>query len=120
MNNNGKARNNKCCQPIEDLMEPRFFKALADPTRVAILARLAGCCQRTTVSEVAKCFTVDVSVISRHLALLRDAGILEAERRGKQVYYSVRFPQLSRTLREMAEAIDACCPPDKGRVAKGG
>jgi len=59
---------------------------------------------------MAECCPVNVSVVSRHLALLRDAGILAAERRGKEVYYSVRYPQLVATLRAIANAIEACCP----------
>ncbi len=91
-------------------MNPKFFKALGDPNRIAILARLAGCGRPCTVTELNACCPVDFSVVSRHLALLREAGILEAERRGKEVYYSVRFDHVAATLRAIADAIEACCP----------
>ncbi len=100
-----------CCGGLGDLLVPKFFKALGDATRVAILARLAESCGPSTVGSVAGCCPVDLSVVSRHLRVLRDAGIVVAERRGKEVLYSVRYDALARTLRQLADAIDACCPP---------
>ena len=94
---------------LRRLLEPRFFKALGDRNRVALLARLARCGRPCTVSELTACCPVDISVVSRHLGLLRDAGILDSEKRGKQVYYSVSFPELVNTLRRMAEILEACC-----------
>jgi len=105
-------KSKKCRQNIGDLLSPRFFKALCDPNRIAILTRLSECCAPTTVSKVAECCPVDISVVSRHLSMLKDAGILDAEKRGKEVYYSVRYTKLAGVLREMADAIEACCPAD--------
>jgi len=102
---------------ISHAMEPRFFKALGDPNRIAILARLAQCCEPCSVSQITACCSVDISVVSRHLAVLRDAGILEAQKRGKEVYYSVRFEGLVQTLRDMADAIANCCQTQDGHPA---
>lgn len=101
-----------CCSELDRLLVPRFFKALADPNRVSILSRLATCCTTWTVSQVAEGLPVDVSVVSRHLAILRDAGILNAERRGKEVHYTVRYRMLAQSLRDLATAIEACCADD--------
>jgi ArsR family transcriptional regulator len=106
-----KCSTEACCQRLGDLLEPRFFKALGDPNRVALLARLAACCRPCAVSEIACCCPVDVSVVSRHLAVLRDAGLVAAERQGKEVHYTVRYDVLAGTFRRIAEAIEACCPP---------
>lgn len=95
---------------MDELFEARFFKALCDPSRIRILAQLAQSCRPRTVSDIAGCCAPDLSVVSRHLACLRDVGILQAEKRGKEVYYSVRYAELADTLRSMADAIDACCP----------
>jgi DNA-binding transcriptional ArsR family regulator len=100
----------KCCASVGRLFEARFFKALCDPSRVGILARLAQRRKASTVSEIAACCPTSISVVSRHLATLRDAGILHADRRGKEVYYSVCYPEVTATLRAMADAIEACCP----------
>ncbi len=99
-----------CCGDLEGLLAPSFFKALGDPNRVAILARLVQCCRPCSVGEIGAGSPVSLSVVSRHLAMLRAAGILEAEKNGRTVFYTVRYPQLVRTLRQLAEAIEACCP----------
>jgi ArsR family transcriptional regulator len=85
------------------------FKALGDPTRLAILGRLAAGDQTRAVSEIAACCTVDLSVVSRHLKVLAHAGIVESERRGKQVLYRVRIPNLVARLRALADALESCC-----------
>jgi len=104
-----KKKSRRCCQRMTDLFEPRFFKALSDPNRITLLVQLAQCCTPCTVSQIAECCPVNISVVSRHLALLRDAGILEARKQGKEVYYSVRYSVLAGTLRAIADAVDTCC-----------
>jgi ArsR family transcriptional regulator, arsenate/arsenite/antimonite-responsive transcriptional repressor len=99
----------RCCEPLGSVLSPKLFKALCDPNRVAILARLAETCAPCTVSQVAGCCPVDLSVVSRHLAQLRDAGILHAEKHGKEVHYSIRARELVSTLRAIADAIERCC-----------
>ena len=94
---NNERRRKRCCESVERLIDPKFFKALGDPNRIAIVARLARCCGSYTVSRVAECCTIDLSVVSRHLVALRDAGIVDVEKRGKEVYYSVRFPEIAKT-----------------------
>lgn len=93
-------------------LAPRFFRALADPNRMAILSRLSQACGAQSVGEVAEGCAVDLSVVSRHLAILRDCGIVSADKRGRTVYYSVRYTELVRTLRTLADAIEACCGPE--------
>ena len=104
------------CRGINDTLEPRFFKALCDPNRIAILAKLAQCCEPCSVSQITECCPVDISVVSRHLAVLRDAGIVESEKRGKEVFYSVRFKTLVQTLRTMADDLEACCTSNEQRT----
>lgn len=91
------------------LMSPRLFRALSDPNRIALLMQLAGCGGSCTVSEASQCCPVDLSVVSRHLAVLRDAGIVEHERRGKEVHYRLRADALVTSLRAIADAIEGCC-----------
>jgi ArsR family transcriptional regulator len=62
------------------------FKALADPTRVSIINRLAGgeaCC----VCDLTDVFELSQPTVSHHLRILREAGLVEAERRGTWAYY---------------------------------
>lgn len=101
-----------CCDELTERLSSNFFKALSDPNRALILAHLAGIGSEQKVTEVSCCCPVDVSVVSRHLAILRDAGILEAKKRGREVYYSVQIEKLTSLLRRLADALEACCPPD--------
>ncbi len=101
-----------CCPQIQALLDPRLFKALCDPTRIAILARMAQSPDPCTVSQMAHCCPVDLSVVSRHLAILREAGVVKAQKRGKEVWYQVRFTELAATLRKIADAIEHCCQTD--------
>lgn len=101
----------KCSHLLGGPLSPGFFKALGDPNRLALLARLVDCREPCTVGEASCCCAVDLSVVSRHLAILREAGIVESERRGKEVHYSVRHDVIVQTLRQIADTIEACCSP---------
>lgn len=96
--------------PLDALLDPELFKALCDPTRVSLLACLAKCGRECTVSEVAECCRVDLSVVSRHLSQLADAGVLESSKQGRTVFYRVKFADISGKLRALADAFDSCCP----------
>ena len=98
-----------CCSDIENLFPTGFFKALGDRNRIALMARLATCCDSKTVSELSECCPTDLSVVSRHLGTLREAGIVESEKRGREVFYRLRYDALAKSLRQMADAIEECC-----------
>src|SRR5215471_7905606 len=57
------------------------FAALADPTRRAILARLAG--GEATVTELAAPFAMSLPAVSKHLKVLERAGLIERSRTGQ-------------------------------------
>ena len=97
--------------PIDALLDPDLFKALCDPTRVKLLACLVKCARPCSVGEVGECCDVDLSVVSRHLAFLERAGILASIKKGRIVTYSVRSSDLCASLRDIADAIESCCPP---------
>lgn len=91
-------------------LDTELFKALADPTRARLLACLVKCGRPCSVTEVAECCAVDFSVVARHLGLLARVGILEADKKGRTVWYVARCADLSARLRALAEAIDEWCP----------
>lgn len=101
-----------CSIDLASLLPGDFFKALADPTRLEILCRLATEREPQTVSEVAECCPQSLSVVSRHLASLRDAGIVHCTKVGREVRCEVAFGPVIQTLRDLADALEACCPPD--------
>jgi ArsR family transcriptional regulator len=74
------------------------FKALADPTRVEIVRRLA-CCDECCVCDLNDSFDLSQPTISHHLKVLRDAGLVEATRRGTWAYYRL-VPDAVSALRQ--------------------
>ncbi len=78
----------------------RTFSALADPTRRAILTRLAR--GETSVSDLARPFPVSLPAISRHLRVLEQAGLLERRKRGRVHHCRLRTVP----LRQAAAWID--------------
>ncbi len=72
------------------------FTALADPTRRAILARLAlGEC---TVGELGRPFPMSAPAISKHLRLLEGAGLVERRRAGRTQRCRLNAPALDQTV----------------------
>jgi len=98
------------CARIDDLLDPELFKALCDPTRALLLACIAKCGRACSVGEVAECCAVDVSVVSRHLAILQRAGVLESTRSGRTVSYAMRYDAFCTALRDLADAVRECAP----------
>ncbi|MGE5569571.1 MAG: ArsR/SmtB family transcription factor [Rhodospirillales bacterium] len=68
----------------------RIIKALAHPTRLFIVDQLSH--QERCVCELTEMVGADISTVSKHLSLLKSAGIVLDEKRGTQVFYSLRVP----------------------------
>jgi len=68
----------------------RIIKAMAHPTRLFIIDQIAE--RERCVCELTKMVGADMSTISKHLGVLREAGIVTDEKRGLQVYYRLRVP----------------------------
>ena len=68
----------------------RVIKAMGHPTRLFIVDELAR--GRRCVCELTEMVGADMSTVSKHLAVLREAGIVRDEKRGSQVYYRLRMP----------------------------
>jgi DNA-binding transcriptional ArsR family regulator len=109
-----------CCRPIDGLLDPEWFKALCDPTRVRLLGCLVKCGRPCSVGEIAECCSVDLSVVSRHLQILERAGLLESRKQGRSVSYAVRYGDVCGTLRALADAIEQCRPGDNALTSGEG
>ena len=66
-------------------------KALAHPTRLFIVDELSRRGERC-VCELTELIGADISTVSKHLSLLKAAGIVTDEKRGNMVYYRLRIP----------------------------
>ncbi len=106
----GTKRDAPCCSGLQGLLSPRLFKALADPKRIELLIRMAEEQEPCTVGHVAEGAGIDLSVVSRHLAVLREAGVIKCEKRGKQVWCVVQTGAITKVSRDLADALEACCP----------
>ena len=92
------------------------FKALSDPTRVKILtllkARGRSCCGLISRSEPGLCACdieeavgLSQAAVSHHMGLLRRAGLVEAEKRGRWVYYRRDEASIARLADLVAKAV---------------
>jgi len=70
--------------------QARIIKALAHPTRLFIVDELSR--GERCVCELKDMIGVEMPTVSRHLAVLKSAGILKTEKRGLQVFYRLRVP----------------------------
>jgi len=66
-----------------------ILKALAHPARLFMLEELAN--KSYCVSELTEMVGLDVSTVSKHLSILKNAGLVSVEKKGKEVYYNLRM-----------------------------
>jgi DNA-binding transcriptional ArsR family regulator len=85
------SRETRGATPAEDGLQPRrcaaALRALADPARLRLVALLRG--GPGSVSLLAEAIGVEVVNASHHLGILRRAGLVQTEKRGKFVFYSL-------------------------------
>ncbi|MFE9656692.1 ArsR/SmtB family transcription factor [Micromonospora sp. NPDC006431] len=95
-----------CCLPLAQRRVPAeaaavlapAFKALGDPVRLQLMSMIASAEDgEACVCDLTPAFDLTGPTISHHLKTLREAGLVDAERRGTWVYYRAR-PQILRQL----------------------
>jgi len=79
------------------------FKALADPTRRDILKLLRK--GPRTSGDIAEHFASSWPTVSRHLGVLRDAGLILSERRGQQVLYELNTTVFQEVIEQLLDWI---------------
>jgi ArsR family transcriptional regulator len=95
-----------CCEPVvypdvERVKAERMgavAKALGDPVRIQLVDVLRRHAGRVCVCELVPLFDLSQPTVSHHLKVLRDAGVVDSERRGLWAYYYVR-PEALEELR---------------------
>lgn len=108
MNDATTALPDACTDTLTPFLRPDLFRALGDATRLTLLARLAATPGAQRVTELSSCCGVHLSGVSRHLKILHDAGLVDADRQGREVLYRLDCGALARALRGMADALEAC------------
>ena len=86
----------KKCDKTAMLSNANFFKALGHPTRLWIVEQLAD--GEHCVCEFVEAVGDEFPTISRHLSVLKDAGVVVDERRGKSIYYRLSCPCVATML----------------------
>ncbi|MEN9498986.1 MAG: hypothetical protein RIS83_805 [Pseudomonadota bacterium] len=86
------------------------FRLMSDPTRLKII--LACRDAPAAVSEMAERLGISASLVSHHLRLLRAARLLQADRRGRQVFYVVGDEHIRSMLADMVDHISEEEPAD--------
>ena len=71
-------------------VQANIIKALSHPTRLFIVQELKK--GEKCVYELTDMVEADISTISRHLSVLRNAGIIADDKRGNQVFYTLKVP----------------------------
>ena len=78
-----------------------FAKALADETRQKIMALC--CCEMISVNEIVEKLDVAQPTVSHHLKILKAAGLVRSERRGKQILYTLDQQRLAQGCCQVAD-----------------
>lgn len=103
-----------CCAPlVREPLSPEqagtlapMFKALGDPVRLRLLSLVASHRGEVCVCELTAPFDLTAPTISHHLRVLREAGLIDRQRRGTWVYYWLQPGALER----LAAVLDADRP----------
>jgi DNA-binding transcriptional ArsR family regulator len=82
----------------------RMLKAIAHPVRISIIGCLEDG-QRLTVTEIHKQLKIEQATASHHLGILRDKGVLNSKREGKNIYYFLKHS----TLKVLLNCVRGCC-----------
>jgi DNA-binding transcriptional ArsR family regulator len=110
----------RAARELDGIVESRLFRALCEPARIDIL-KLLTVNGRSDIATIAGHSPQDRSVVSRHLALLRDAGFVRRQKVGRNVFFEMDGPavvaQLEDVLERFRKLIPLCCPGDTSRAS---
>jgi len=116
MTANDTAKQQHITEELIAALDSKFFKALSEPVRVQILKYLIlnG---RSDIAAIARLFPQDRSVISRHLQVMSDAGILRSQKITRHMFYEIDGAFVLGTLEGIVEktrkCLPECCPADR-------
>lgn len=93
------------------VLDSKFFKVLSEPVRIEILKELliVGKCD---VNTLAKKMPQDRSVISRHLSLMSEVGILTQEKEGRHVIYTINGKEIVERFEKILSSMKRCLTLD--------
>ena len=98
-----------------DRLHAQVCDGLADPNRILILYTIAD--NAYNVSDLAKAIELPQSTVSRHLKILRDRGMVTAQRDGQSVYYALTDDRIIQAL-DLLRAMLASSLESQGELAR--
>ncbi|MET9227790.1 metalloregulator ArsR/SmtB family transcription factor [Lentzea sp. NPDC003310] len=110
MSNQGQG----CCEPLSEAPLAKeqaeemasVFKALGDPVRLRLFSMIAsGPSGEVCVCDLTPAFDLSQPTISHHLKLLKQAGLVDSERRGTWVYYRAR-PETANRMAALLASVN--------------
>ena len=116
-NRNKQNKKEKILRPVSKTnyeWKARVVKALAHPSRLAMIDALAN--GEKCVCELQEIVGSDITTVSKHLSLMKKAGLVEDRKDGLWVYYRLKVPCILRFF----DCIDAVMENDPGQVAACG
>ncbi len=90
----------------------RLLDGIRDQARLEIIL-LLGKSKTLNVTEIAGHFRISRPAISHHLKVLKDAGIVQSEKVGQEIYYHLDSDRIVLGLRQIADMIESCCSDQK-------
>ena len=95
-------------------LRAKVFKAMGHPTRLFILDELGK--NKRCVYELTQMVEADTSTVSKHLSVLKEAGLVETEKKGTQIFYRLSatcvlgfFDCLEKLIRDRVDQIGFVC-----------
>ena len=85
--------------------QAKIIKALAHPSRLFIVEELQR--QKLCVGELTEMIGADTSTVSKHLGVLKNAGLVLDDKQGATVYYQLRMPCLMDFIRCVESVMEA-------------
>lgn len=83
----------------------QIVKAMAHPTRMFVVDELSRSGERC-VCELTEMIGADMSTVSKHLSILKNAGIIDDDKRGNQVFYRLKVPCIMDFFRCVESVIE--------------
>jgi DNA-binding transcriptional ArsR family regulator len=91
----------------------KYFKAFGDPSRLRILSLLAG--GELPVNEISDSLGLSQPTVSRHLGILREAGVVHDRRDGQQVFYSINEGVVANCCTGFCDCLEIRVPVPKAK-----
>ena len=109
MNAEHRSTENKILDELVKVLDSKFLKALSEPVRIEILKVILRN-GRTDIGTIAEHMPQDRSVISRHLNLMHEVGILICEKVGRHMFYEIDGKVFLDRLENITELVRKCVP----------